>query len=185
MHRGLVRAEALCQLRGLRLAFVGDSLLRNLFENFAVLLGDGVAIQQLDPESLRGKRKKTKWGDFCMAGRATGTAQLLFQWAPTVPAPSDPITAQIAPRLHNHTLAGLFAWRAPPPSRGGPARRGSTWKSSCEELCPFTAAEAEGGPALADPLGGAERARAGPESWLTFCAPPGSASAMGESALLL
>ena len=48
-----------------------------------------------------------------------------------------------------------------------------------------TFSTAEGGPALADPLGGAERARAGPESWLTFCAPPGSASAMGESALLL
>lgn len=96
-------SEARCALGGLRIAFVGDSLLRNLFENFALLLRGPIL-------PLDGGKKKVKWGDFLQIDEASNVS-MVFHWAPLVPPPdeADPVQGQIMPRPFAAALAGLLA----------------------------------------------------------------------------
>ena len=84
---------ARCQLRGLRVAFLGDSLLRNLFEDFAWLFKD----RRILP--LDGRMLQTKWGDFQIADTDIN-ASLLFHWAPMLASPprDDEMKTKVQPR---------------------------------------------------------------------------------------
>jgi len=99
-------SEARCALGGLRIAFVGDSLLRNLFENFALLLRGPI----LPLDSNRLGKKEVKWGDFLQIDEASNVS-MVFHWAPLVPPPdeADPVQGQIMPRPFAAALAGLLA----------------------------------------------------------------------------
>ena len=165
LYNPLAVKQALCQLKARfrRIAFVGDSLLRNYFENFALLDPD-VRLQQLDPESINGRngrtRLKQKWGDFWMRsgrGREALTNEgkaiisppnkdisLVFHWAPLIPPPTDPATLLISPRLFNRTMAGVFA---------GGSRNQSGAADAGDGLCRYVDAETD-------------------QSWMTFCEPP-------------
>ena len=65
-------SEARCALSGLRIAFLGDSLLRNLFEDFSLLLrGD---IKPLDAN--RPGQLQVKWGDFRLVDEAANVSMV-------------------------------------------------------------------------------------------------------------
>ena len=131
-HR-MSRSEARCALGGLRIAFIGDSLLRNLFENFALLLQG--SILTLDSSKLG--KKVIKWGDFLQIDESANTS-MIFHWAPLVPPPdeTDPVQGQIMPRPFAAALAGLFAngqGKGKDGEREGPGRAGT---AGAGILCP-------------------------------------------------
>ena len=127
------RSEARCALGGLRIAFIGDSLLRNLFEDFALLLQG--PILPLDSNKLG--KKEVKWGDFLQIDEFANIS-MVFHWAPLVPPPdeTDPVQGQIMPRPFAAALAGLLANGQGKGKDGEREDPGGTGTAGARILCP-------------------------------------------------
>ena len=196
-YQRLETPAARCSLRGLRIAFIGDSPLRNLFENFSWLLDRG-RITPLNAKRRGGSNSlPVKWGDFLLAdGRRN--ISLLFHWAPLIthdPA-HDPINCkqlagklqadcgqiagQIAPRPFAAALAALLeAGRGTKPedavelagSKGAKDRHAA----GMGQLCPawlggidYNGYATKG----AEPLVADNRPLPNGGGWLSYCRPP-------------